>query len=341
MNRTYSMAAAIKPLKPGTVLAGQARTVTSMVGDNGISHAALALVNRGEVLVIDAGGYEDVAVWGAIMTHAAIARDIAGVVIDGAVRDAAEIRELGFSCYARANVPSGPHKGFGGIIDGPISCAGCPVKPGDIVIGDDDGIAVVDKPHFLATIPRGMHVTETATVRLRRLLDCPHLTPAHRLDRATAGVLIFTRTADLRRPYQELFSSRSVLKEYEAVAGCDPELDFPRTVRSRIEKDHGVMVAREEPGEPNSETRIELIETMGEWARYRLFPHTGRTHQLRIHMSSLGIPIKGDPYYPVFTRTAADDFSAPLQLLARAIEFDDPVTGERRRFESQRNLVDR
>ncbi len=143
MNRTHSMAAAIKPLKPGTVLAGQARTVTSMVGDNGISHAALALVNRGEVLVIDAGGYEDVAVWGAIMTHAAIARDIAGVVIDGAVRDAAEIRELEFSCYARANVPSGPHKGFGGIIDGPISCAGCPVKPGDIVIGDDDGIAVV------------------------------------------------------------------------------------------------------------------------------------------------------------------------------------------------------
>ena len=209
------------------------------------------------------------------------------------------------------------------------------------ILHDDDGIVVVDKPHFLATIPRGMHVTETATVRLRRLLDCPHLTPAHRLDRATAGVLIFTRTADLRRPYQELFSSRSVLKEYEAVAGCDPELDFPRTVRSRIEKDHGVMVAREEPGEPNSETRIELIETMGEWARYRLFPHTGRTHQLRIHMSSLGIPIKGDPYYPVFTRTAADDFSAPLQLLARAIEFDDPVTGERRRFESQRNLVDR
>ena len=143
MNRTHSMAAAIKPLKPGTVLAGQARTVTSMVGDNGISHAALALVNRGEVLVIDAGGYEDVAVWGAIMTHAAIARDIAGVVIDGAVRDAAEIRELGFSCYARANVPLGPHKGFGGIIDGLISCAGCPVKPGDIVIGDDDGIAVV------------------------------------------------------------------------------------------------------------------------------------------------------------------------------------------------------
>ena len=206
------------------------------------------------------------------------------------------------------------------------------------ILYDDGGIVVVDKPHFLATIPRGMHVTETATVRLRRLLDCSDITPAHRLDRATAGVLIFTRTKELRRPYQELFSTRSVLKEYEAVAGFDPAMDFPRVVRSRIEKDHGVMVAREEPGEPNSETRIELIDTVGELARYRLFPLTGRTHQLRIHLSSLGIPILGDPYYPVYTRIAADDFSNPLQLLARAVEFDDPITGARRRFESRRTL---
>nr|WP_296776112.1 pseudouridine synthase [Rhodococcus sp. (in: high G+C Gram-positive bacteria)] len=207
------------------------------------------------------------------------------------------------------------------------------------ILYDHDGIVVVDKPHFLATIPRGMHITETATVRLRKSLDCPDLTPAHRLDRATAGVLIFTRTKELRRPYQELFATRSVLKEYEALAGFDPSLEFPRVVRSRILKDHGVMVAREEPGEPNSETRIELIETMGESARYRLFPHTGRTHQLRIHLSSLGIPIKGDPYYPVYTRTPADDFANPLQLLARAVEFDDPITGEPRRFTSRRVLA--
>lgn len=207
------------------------------------------------------------------------------------------------------------------------------------ILHDDGDIVVVDKPHFLATIPRGMHVTETATVRLRRLLDCSDVAPAHRLDRATAGVLIFTRSKQLRRPYQELFASRSVLKEYEAVAAFDASLDFPRVVRSRIVKEHGVMVAREEPGEPNSETRIELIDRTGKWARYRLFPHTGRTHQLRIHMSSLGIPIKGDPYYPTFTRTPADDFDNPLQLLARAIEFDDPITGERRRFESRRTLV--
>jgi len=114
-----------------------------MVGDSGISHAAIALAEKGEVLVIDAGGYENVAIWGAFMTHAAMARGIAGVVIDGANRDTAEIQELGFPLYSRAQVPSGGHKDFGGIIDGPISCGGCPVRPGDLIIGDDDGIAVV------------------------------------------------------------------------------------------------------------------------------------------------------------------------------------------------------
>ena len=143
MNRTNFMSSAIKPLKQGYSLVGQARTVTGMVGDNGISHAAIALAEKGEVLVIDAGGYEDVAIWGGIMTHAAMARGIAGVVIDGANRDTSEIKNLGFPLYSRAQVPSGPHKDFGGIIDGFISCGGCPVRPGDLVLGDDDGIAVV------------------------------------------------------------------------------------------------------------------------------------------------------------------------------------------------------
>jgi len=143
MNRSQFMAAAIKPVAAGTTLAGQARTVTSMVGDNGVSHVATALLNPGEVLVIDAQGHSDIAVWGGVATRAAMAKQAAGVVIDGAVRDVAEIRELGFACYARAVVPGGPHKGFGGIIDGAIACAGCPVSPGDIVLGDDDGIAVV------------------------------------------------------------------------------------------------------------------------------------------------------------------------------------------------------
>ena len=143
MNRTGVMASAIKPVAAGTRMLGQARTVTCMVGDNAALHAALGFLRPGEIMVVDAGGFEDTAVWGGIMTRAAIKRGIGGLVVDGAVRDVAEIRELGFSCFSRAIVPAGPHKGFGGVIDGLIACAGCPVSPGDIIIGDDDGVCVV------------------------------------------------------------------------------------------------------------------------------------------------------------------------------------------------------
>lgn len=143
MNRARTMAAAVKPLAPGTRLVGQARTVACMVGDNSAIHAVLRLVRPGEVLVIAAGGHPDTALWGGLLTRAAIARGVAGVVIDGAVRDVAEIRDLGFPCFATAVVPAGPHKGFGGTIDGIIACGGCAVAPGDIVLGDDDGVAVV------------------------------------------------------------------------------------------------------------------------------------------------------------------------------------------------------
>ncbi|MFQ5954191.1 MAG: RraA family protein [Kiloniellales bacterium] len=177
MNRTQCMAGAIKPVRPGMRLVGQARTVESMVGDNSISHVAAALAQPGEVLVIAAGGYTDVAVWGGVATHAALARGLAGVVVDGAVRDVAELRELGLPVYARGVVPAGPHKGFGGIIDGPIACAGCPVKPGDVVLGDDDGVVVVplerqaailkagqaklkEEEHWLEAIAAGRSMTE-------------------------------------------------------------------------------------------------------------------------------------------------------------------------------------
>jgi regulator of RNase E activity RraA len=143
MNRAQTMSAAIKPLAPGTRLCAQARTVECMVGDNSAIHAALRLVGQGEALVIAAGGYADTALWGGLLTRAALARGLAGVVLDGAARDAAEIRELDFPCFAAALVPAGPHKGFGGTIDGVVSCGGCSVSPGDLVLGDDDGIAVV------------------------------------------------------------------------------------------------------------------------------------------------------------------------------------------------------
>jgi len=143
MNRSQAMAARIKPVAAGTRLTGQARTVSCMVGDNGAIHAALRLIRPGEVLVIDGGGFADTALWGGLLTRAALSRGAAGVVVDGAVRDVAELRETGFPCFAAAAVPAGPHKGFGGTIDGVISCGGCTVAPGDIVLGDDDGVAVV------------------------------------------------------------------------------------------------------------------------------------------------------------------------------------------------------
>ena len=143
MNRTQTMEAAIKPLARGMALCGQARTVECMVGDNSAIHAAVRLLQPGDVLVIDAGGYPDVAVFGGLLTAAAMQKRAAGVVIHGAVRDCAEIIDLGFAVYASATVPTGPHKGFGGTLDGVICCGGCPVSPGDIVLGDDDGVAIV------------------------------------------------------------------------------------------------------------------------------------------------------------------------------------------------------
>lgn len=211
------------------------------------------------------------------------------------------------------------------------------------ILHRDEQILVIDKPHFLATIPRGAHIVESAVVRLRRDLDLPDLAPVHRLDRMTAGVIVFTVTPDLRRPYQELFAEQRIVKEYEAIAGFDPELTFPRTVRSRINKVHGEMTATEVEGEPNSETRIELTSTGTDssgatFGRYRLFPRTGRTHQLRLHLNSLGLPIVGDNYYPHYRPSAPGDFSEPLRLLARALEYPDPITGHTRRFVSPRAL---
>ncbi|MGW5044087.1 pseudouridine synthase [Streptomyces griseoluteus] len=209
------------------------------------------------------------------------------------------------------------------------------------VVYRDEHIVVADKPHFLATTPRGSHVLQTLLARLRHDLGLPGLGAAHRLDRLTAGLVLFTVRPGERGAYQGLFRDRRVHKEYEAVARHDPELELPRTVRSRILKERGVLAAREVAGEPNAVTRVEIDahrERDG-LARYRLLPATGQTHQLRVHLNSLGVPILGDPLYPeVAPVTAPGDFRRPLQLLARRLEFTDPLTGARHRFVSGRTL---
>ncbi|MCV7240760.1 pseudouridine synthase [Mycolicibacterium celeriflavum] len=202
------------------------------------------------------------------------------------------------------------------------------------VLYRDDDIVVVDKPHFLATMPRGRHVAQTALVRLRRELDLPELSPAHRLDRLTAGVLLFTTRREARGAYQTMFARGEVRKTYLARADADPGVDSPVTVHSRIIKRRGQLQAAEESGEPNAETYVERLGA----GLYRLTPRTGRTHQLRVHMASLGIPIINDPLYPAVIDVAPDDFSRPLQLLAHSIEFVHPGIGRSYEFTSRRAL---
>ena len=238
------------------------------------------------------------------------------------------------------------------------------------VLYEDERIIVVDKPHFLATMPRGMWYRQTALIRLRERLGEPDITPAHRLDRMTAGVLVFVRDSACRGAYQMLFQNRQAVKIYECLAPCrpisgprfgtimqvEPPRPFPLLRRSHITKEHGTMAAFEEPGLANAETLIEArrplfslplagggakrrrvvpIREINPICRYTLHPRTGKTHQLRVHMNSLGLPIVGDDFYPRIQTRPYDDFSQPLQLVARVLRFTDPITGEKREFVSR------
>jgi len=208
----------------------------------------------------------------------------------------------------------------------------------ETVLFRDQRLLVVDKPHFLAMIPAGRHLRETVLARLRTKLELPQLTPVHRLDRETAGVVLFCLDPASRGAYQRMFEQRTVRKTYEALAPYRAELALPRVHKSRLEESEDFFLMREVAGEPNSETRIELIEQRGEQALYRLYPHTGKKHQLRAHLAALGIPICNDRWYPELQPDGPDDYARSLKLLARAIEFTDPFSGELRRFESRRGL---
>lgn len=211
----------------------------------------------------------------------------------------------------------------------------------ETVLYQDEHLVVADKPHFLPVVPAGRYLQQTLLVRLKRKLGIDTLAPIHRIDRETAGLVMFSVQAQAGRAYSSLFRDRQIHKEYEAIAPWRADLQLPMVHRSRIEPDTQFFRQREVPGAPNSETRLELLEMRGAQARYRLSPVSGRTHQLRVHMNALGIPIAGDLLYPEVVHGpdhVPDDYSQPLQLLAKAIEFTDPISGKHRRFESLQRL---
>ncbi|MFC6044453.1 pseudouridine synthase [Nocardioides hankookensis] len=212
--------------------------------------------------------------------------------------------------------------------------------PGDLpVVHRDERLVVVDKPAFLSTIPRGEHVLQSVVVRMRAELGLPELSSLHRLDRVTSGVLMLATERRWRAPYQVLFERGEVRKTYRALAPWHPDLTFPVTVRNHIAKERGAWRAEVVPGAPvNAETEIDVESRVGDLAVYRLLPRTGRTHQLRLHLHGLGIPIVDDPLYPEVLDVALDDFSRPLQLLASELAFTDPVDGTERRFVSGRSF---
>jgi len=163
--------------------------------------------------------------------------------------------------------------------------------------------------------------------------------PIHRIDRDTAGLVMFSVQPDTRARYHALFSQRTVQKTYEAIAPWRDDLALPLIRESRIVEAGHFMLQHEVSGPSNAITHLEVLEVRGALARYRLRPVTGQRHQLRVHMAALGLPILGDGLYPTLTPEGQIDYERPLQLLAKSIEFVDPVTGEQRHFESSRRLM--
>ena len=208
----------------------------------------------------------------------------------------------------------------------------------EVVLWQDDHLLVVDKPHFLPVLPSGKYLQETVLTRLKIRLGLDALSPIHRIDRDTAGLLLFSIQAATRDAYQALFRERQVNKTYEAIAPWNPSLPWPIRRETRIVPSAHFMQQMEVEGPPNTLTYIAPLQVHAQLAKYELKPVTGHRHQLRVHMAALGLPIVGDGIYPVLTPEGQIDYERPLQLLAKSIEFVDPLNGQTRRFESQRAL---
>lgn len=208
----------------------------------------------------------------------------------------------------------------------------------EVVLHQDEHLLVADKPHFLPVVPSGRYLQESLLVRLKRKLGIEALSPLHRIDRGTAGLVLFSLQPATRDRYQQLFRERRVHKHYEAIVPWKEGQRIPPVRRSHLSDDASFLRTHEGPGEPNSETHLEVLEVRGGHARLRLSPVTGRKHQLRVHCAALDMPIVNDDYYPVLRPEGPDDFARPLQLLAKSLEFHDPIDGRLRRFESGRSL---
>lgn len=207
-----------------------------------------------------------------------------------------------------------------------------------LVLWQDAHVLVVDKPHFLPVVPSGKYLQETVLIRLKKALGLDALSPLHRIDRDTAGLVLFSKQVASRGAYQALFRTRQVDKTYECIAPWNPDLPWPLSRESRIVPSAHFMQQTEVDGKPNALTHIRPLEVLGGWARYALKPVSGQRHQLRVHMAALGLPLVGDGIYPTLTPEGSADYSQPLQLLAQRIAFVDPLSGEARQFTSQRHL---
>lgn len=207
------------------------------------------------------------------------------------------------------------------------------------VLWENEHLLVVDKPHFLPVVPSGPYLHETLLVRLKQSTGIDSLSPIHRIDRDTAGLVLFAKQPADRAPYHALFRQRRVDKVYECIAPWNPNLPWPITRATRLAGSAHFMQQTEVPGPVNAITQIEPLQHRGLLARYRLRPLTGQRHQLRVHMAALGLPIWGDGIYPTLTPEGSTDFSRPLQLLAQELAFTDPLTGQRLHFVSQRSLA--
>ncbi len=262
----------------------------------------------------------------------AIAREVwqarmrRGRVLDGEGRSLAESHpyQVGLRVQYFREVPNEP-----------------PIPFQEDILYADEQLVIADKPHFLPVQPTGAYVQETLLARLCKRLNNPHLAPLHRIDRLTAGLVMFSANPATRGAYQALFRQRRIEKCYEAICPALPELSFPHWRRSRLVSAEPFFLMREAAGEPNSETRIEVLERRGALWRYALFPISGRKHQLRVHMAALGAGICYDPLYPTLwerARRDAVDYRWPLKLLARQLAFIDPLNGYRWHFTSNQRL---